>query len=60
MRYILVSDFTFWFHHDSNLHDLANALTENETLTAEDIKHILNPSRPKQMAEEQEEELAFR
>lgn len=56
--FLTFSDFAFWFQHESYVHDLANALIENETLTAEDIKHILNPSPKKQRAEEQEEGLA--
>ncbi|KAI3818029.1 hypothetical protein L1987_11831 [Smallanthus sonchifolius] len=31
--------------HEKSLHALANALLERETLTAEEIKHILGPSR---------------
>lgn len=42
--------------HEKELHVLASALLERETLTAEDIKTILLPFQEKPPAEEQEQE----
>ncbi|KAJ3670917.1 hypothetical protein LUZ60_008343 [Juncus effusus] len=44
--------------HESSLHALANALLEYETLTAEEIKQVLNPNQDDQLSY-QEEELAL-
>ncbi|GMH08915.1 hypothetical protein Nepgr_010755 [Nepenthes gracilis] len=42
--------------HEKALHALANALLEHETLSAEDVKHILLPFRDEQLLEQQEEQ----
>lgn len=43
--------------HEKALHSLANALLEYETLSAEDIKHILPPYQEEaQLMEHQEEQ----
>ncbi|XP_073109149.1 ATP-dependent zinc metalloprotease FTSH 11, chloroplastic/mitochondrial isoform X2 [Elaeis guineensis] len=41
--------------HEKALHALANALLEYETLTADEIKQILNPYQEDQLLEQQEE-----
>ncbi|THU72063.1 hypothetical protein C4D60_Mb04t08140 [Musa balbisiana] len=41
--------------HENALHALANALLEYETLSADDIKRILNPYQEVQLPEQQEE-----
>lgn len=41
--------------HEKQLHALANALLEYETLSAEEIKRILLPYREGQLPEQQEE-----
>lgn len=58
-RIFAPSDLNSWFQHEASLHALAKALLEYETLTAEDIKQILNPYRQEQVAEQPEEELAL-
>jgi len=42
--------------HEKQLHTLANALLEYETLTAEDIKRILLPKQEGEKFEEQQQE----
>ncbi|CAN6860930.1 unnamed protein product [Brassica oleracea] len=42
--------------HEKQLHTLANALLEYETLTAEDIKCILLPNQEGEKLQEQQEE----
>ena len=42
--------------HEKQLHTLANALLEYETLTAEDIKRILLPNQEGEKLQEQQEE----
>ncbi|KAJ3704117.1 hypothetical protein LUZ61_007822 [Rhynchospora tenuis] len=45
--------------HESSLHALANALLEYETLTAEEIKQVLNPNQVEEQLTYQEEEMAL-
>lgn len=51
----ITSNFVDFFQHEKQLHALANALLEYETLSAEEIKRILLPYREGQLPEQQEE-----
>lgn len=52
----MISNFVDFFQHEKQLHALANALLEYETLSAEEIKRILLPYREGQLPEPQEEQ----
>lgn len=47
-------DFNYSLQHENALHALANALLKYETLSADEIKRILNPYQQVQLPEQQE------